>query len=59
MDIIDTVEAPLVPTMEVTDIKHYRIDIDADGNEVRTEVDAPEVFVQGEEGPVASEYVEQ
>jgi hypothetical protein len=58
MDIInvDGAEATLVPT----DVKHYAITFDADGNEVRTEVAAPEapVFVQGEEGAVASEYVE-
>jgi len=52
---IDGTEATLVP---VTDVKHYVISFDADGNEIRTEVEAP-VFVQGEEGPVATEYVLQ
>lgn len=57
MENIITVDGTDIPMVPVTDVKHYVITFDADGNEIRTECEAP-VFVQGEEGPVATEYVE-
>jgi hypothetical protein len=44
--------------MALTDVKHYAITFDADGNEIRTEVEAPVLGdVQEGEGPVATEFV--
>lgn len=42
-------------SLAITDVKHYTISLDSDGNEVRTECEAP-VYVQTE-GEVATEYV--
>lgn len=57
MEDIITVDGTDIPVVPITDVKHYTVTFDAGGNEVRTECEAP-VFVQGEEGAVATEYVE-
>jgi hypothetical protein len=54
---LPVVDGEAIP-LQITDVKHYAISFDAEGNEVRTEIEAP-VFVQREEGPVATEYVTQ